>query len=206
MTTIIALARHGVTAANQRDIFAGRTGEVVLPEGEVQMTAVARELGMYGDFAAVYCGPLARTRQSARIVAGMLDVPVVVADPLNEIRIPHWDGLTKQEIRHRFGREYPSWLEDPAGFMVAGCETIADVQQRAVAWVEGLFARHAGERALVVSHLIVVRCLLLHYMRKPLGEFRGIKVGNAQVVLLKREGGGEVVVESLGQGGTGSLA
>ena len=194
MKTTIYLIRHGLTAANKDDIFAGRTQEPLHPEGEAQLAEVGSMLAGLG-IGRIFCGPLARTRQSAGIVGDMLAVPVAADEALNEISIPHWDGLTKAEIRARFGPEYPAWLADPAGFRVEGCETIAEVQRRAVAFVESLFREYPGQKLLVVSHLIVVRALLLHYLARPIADFRAIKVGNAQVASLVRDASGETKVE-----------
>lgn len=189
----IYLIRHGLTSANKENRFAGRSEEPLHPEGVAQIEGVAREL-LAETISRVYCGPLSRTRQSAEIAAGLLSAPVVSRESLNEINIPHWDTLTKDEIRARFGDEYPTWLDNPAGFYVPGCETIAEVRKRAVDCVEEIFSQSQGEKVLVVTHLIVVRSLLLHYLGKPLDEFRSIKVGNAQVVKLTK-GAKNVAVE-----------
>lgn len=193
MKTTIHLIRHGLTAANKNDVFAGRTQEPLHPEGAAQIAKVGSMLAGQG-ISRIFCGPLPRTRQSAGIVGELLGVPVEADEGLNEISIPHWDGLTKETIRARFGSEYPTWLADPAGFCVEGCETIGEVQERGVAFVESLFGRYPGQKLLVVSHLIVVRALLLHYLARPLADFRAIKVGNAQVATLLRDelGGTEV--------------
>ena len=194
MKTTIYLIRHGLTAANKNDVFAGRTQEPLHPEGEAQLADVARMLAGRG-IGRILCGPLARTRQSADIIGDFLGVEVAADEALNEISIPHWDGLTKEAIRARFGSEYPTWLADPAGFCVQGCETIAQVQGRAVACVESLFREYSGQNLLVVSHLIVVRALLLHYLERPIADFRAIKVGNAQVARLVRDDSGGTEVE-----------
>ncbi|MHB1185850.1 MAG: histidine phosphatase family protein [Desulfobulbia bacterium] len=194
MKTTIYLIRHGLTAANKNDVFAGRTQEPLHPEGEAQLADVGHMLAGRG-IGRIFCGPLARTRQSAGIVGEILGVPVAADEALNEISIPHWDGLTKEAIRARFGPEYPTWLADPAGFCVPGCETIAEVQGRAVAFVESLFREYPGQSLLLVSHLIVIRTLLLHYLARPIADFRGVKVGNAQVAMLSRDDFGAVTVE-----------
>jgi len=194
MKTTVYLIRHGLTAANKEDVFAGRTQEPLHPEGVAQLVEVGKRLTGCG-ISQIFCGPLARTRQSAGIVGELLGVPVVAEEDLTEIRIPHWDGLTKEAIRVRFGSEYPVWLADPAGFRVPGCETIAEVQNRAVACLEKIFRESPGQNLLVVSHLIVVRALLVHYLARAIGDFRAIKVGNAQVVTLVRDDFGGVTVE-----------
>jgi len=192
--TTIYLIRHGLTAANKGDVFAGRTQEPLHPEGMAQLTGVGQRLAGQG-ISKIFCGPLARTRQSAGIVGDLLDVPLAADEALNEINLPHWDGLTKETIRARFGPEYPTWLADPAGFCVPGCETIAEVQGRAVAFVESLFRAYPDRNLLVVSHLIVIRTLLLHYLARPIADFRTIKVGNAQVAMLSRDERGGTTVE-----------
>lgn len=188
MTTTIYCIRHGITAANKEDRFAGRTDEPLHSEGEAQARAVAERLGGVG-IAAVVAGPLTRTQQTGRIIADHLQVGLVTVAALNEISIPHWDGLTKAEIRARFGPEYPTWLDAPEQFQVAGCETISDVQQRVVPAVAGLAEEYAGRAVLVVSHLIPLRALLLHHLGLPISAFRSIKVANAQVVRLAMEPG-----------------
>ncbi|MFH1020189.1 MAG: histidine phosphatase family protein [Pseudomonadota bacterium] len=194
MKTTIYLIRHGLTAANKEDIFAGRTQEPLHPEGAAQLLEVGERLAGRG-VSKIFCGPLARTRQSAGIVGELLGVPVGAEEALTEISIPHWDGLSKEAIRTRFGPEYPTWLADPAGFRTPGCETIAEVQRRAVAFLETILRDYSGQNLLVVSHLIVVRTMLLHYLTRPLADFRAIKVSNAQVVTLVRDDLGETVVE-----------
>ena len=194
MNTTIYLIRHGLTAANKDDVFAGRTQEPLHPEGVTQLAEVGGSLAGLG-ISQILCGPLARTRQSAGIVGELLAVPVDAEEALTEISIPHWDGLSKEAIRARFGPEYPTWLADPAGFRVPGCETIAEVQNRAVTCLEAIFSGYPGQNLLVVSHLIVVRTLLLHYLGRPIADFRAIKVNNAQVVMLVRDDSGGTTVE-----------
>jgi broad specificity phosphatase PhoE len=186
-TTTGYLVRHGLTAANRENRFAGRSDEPLHPEGVAQLELIGQRLTGLG-IEAIFCGPLRRTRQSAEIVAELVGAPVVAHDGLNEIFLPHWDGLTKEEITGNFGSEYPSWLSDPADFQVQGCETILAVQQRAAACLEQLLAENRGKKILVVSHLIVIRSLILFYQQRPINEFRSIKVENGELICLTARG------------------
>lgn len=188
MTTRIYLLRHGLTAANKNNIFAGRSREPLHPEGIAQIGAVGQGLGAK-QIGRIISGPLPRTRQSAELLAAKLGVEADSAAELNEIAIPHWDGLSKEEIRQRFGSEYPDWLAAPESFQLPGCETLAEVQVRAARAVEELFVAYAGKNTLVVSHLIVLRCLVLHYRRLPLSAFRSIKIDNGMLIALTRHSG-----------------
>lgn len=182
MAPKIYLARHGKTQANREDRFAGRSDEPLCEEGVSQFQGLAEKCGSRG-FTAVYAGPLPRTIQSAQIIAGTCGLTVHTVAGLIDINLPHWDTLTKDEIRQRFGNEYPTWLATPEKFHVPGCENLAAVQKRAVAEVEKILAKEEGV-ILLVTHLIVARCLLLHYNGQPISLFREIKVENSEVVRL----------------------
>ena len=193
MSTNILLARHGKTLANLENRFAGRSNEPLHRDGEEQLAEVAASLKDQ-TLTAIYAGPLPRTTQSAEIISKATGSPIHYREAFNEIDLPHWDGLTKQEITDRFGPQYPTWLSTPQDFEVAGCETLSQVQKRAVAETERLFADHKTETVLVVTHLIVVRCLVLHYRQQSISEFRSINIDNASLTLLSRHQAGQTSV------------
>ncbi len=195
MPTTILLSRHGKTAANLENRFAGRSAEALHPSGREQFAEVAVRLNSM-PVSAIYAGPLARTSQSAEIIAGVTGTKVLAREAFNEILIPHWDGLSKAEITSRFGPQYPIWLSAPERFRLPGCETLHQVTERAVAGIEALFTAHSGETVVVVSHLIVVRCLILHYSGRPLSEFRSVKVDNGAIIGLSRSEAGATEVTS----------
>lgn len=184
MTATIYLIRHGVTGANKEKRFAGRSKEPLHADGIKQISELASRLKGRG-ISRIVSGPLPRTRQSGEIIGDILGVAVSSDNDFNEIFLPHWDGLTKTEIREQFGAEYPTWLADPAGFKVTGCETIHAVQQRAVHGMEQLFAA-ADKPILVVTHLIVARALVLHYRKQSIDNFRSIAIDNGALTTFRR--------------------
>ena len=185
MPTTILLTRHGKTAANLLNRFAGRTVEPLHQQGLAQITDVAKKL-QGKDIKAIYAGPLPRTSHSAEIISEITGAKIHLCEAFNEIRIPHWDGLSKEEITNNFGNEYPTWLSAPEKFKLPGCETISQVQKRAVAEIEQIFIERAGEVVVVVSHLIVIRSLVLYYRQKPINKFRSIKIDNGSISQLSR--------------------
>ena len=195
--TKIYLVRHGVTPANKENRFAGRTDEQLHPEGVEQIQQVGIRLHEK-DIGGIFCGPLPRTVQSAEILKDMLHVPLSVVDEVNEIKIPHWDGLTKDEIRQQHGGEYPTWRAEPQTFELPGCETIKEVQERAVLAIKSIAASHPGENLLLVSHLIVLRSLVLYYRDMDIRDFRSIKIDNGAILCLSEAADVQVKIEELG--------
>ena len=183
--TSIYLVRHGITPANKEDRFAGRTGEELHPEGMDQIRQVGERL-QDTNIAAIYCGPAKRTIQSAEILGSHLNVPFSTIAEFDEILIPHWEGLTKNEIRRKYGEEYPTWIDAPQTFHIPGCETLKQVQDRAVGGLDRLLGEHMqkSEDLLIVSHLIVLRCLVLYYQDLDIADFRSVQIDNGTIIRL----------------------
>ena len=183
MTSQLYMVRHGRTAANQDHKFAGRTDEFLSGQGQAQVEKLRSGLQDLG-ISVIYTGPLCRTMQTAEIIANN-NIPVHQAKGLIDINLPHWEGLTKDKIRMYFGPEYPTWLAAPELFHVKGCEDLHMVQARAVQQVCEVMKKHPLETVLLVTHLIVARCLILHQMNQPIANFRKIIVDNGEVVALQ---------------------
>jgi len=187
MKRTLYLIRHGATGANLENRFAGRSQEPLHPSGIKQIQEVGTELESC-NITRIICGPLSRTRQTAEILQNTLNIPVTVSDGLTEINIPHWDGLTKQEIREKFGDEYPTWLNSPEFFALPGCETLAEVQERSRQALKGIVTAEPAGNLLIVSHLIVIRCVVLYFKDMALQDFRTVKIDNGSVVRLTGNG------------------
>ena len=175
------LIRHGVTSANKENRFAGRSQEELHTEGIEQVCRVGERLGSE-NIVAVYCGPAKRTVQSAEILGSQLNIPVFTLAELDEINIPHWEGLTKEEIRQHYGTQYPTWLSSPQTFNLPGCETLDQVQKRAVGAVHRIMSGTQNQNFLLVSHLIVLRCLVLYFKGLAMENFRSIRIDNGSIL------------------------
>lgn len=189
----IILLRHGTTPANLKKKFAGRTEESLHSLGVAEIERVGSLLAPY-SIAKIVTGSLSRTIETGTILRRRLMVGATIDRRLDEISIPHWDGLSKIDIRQRFGRQYPTWLDEPGNFKVAGCETIAEVQRRAAACTEEIFSSYPGQNVLLVSHLIVIRSLVLFYGQMGLHLFRTVEVPNGSLCKLKRNSDGTTTV------------
>lgn len=189
----IYLVRHGITGANLGNRFAGRSAEPLHSLGVEQMNQLGDQLQEAG-IQKIIAGPLVRTIQSADRIGDILAVPVEVDESFNDILIAHWDGLNKESIKKRFGSEYPDWVNRPSEFNLPDCENLNDVQKRAVHSIERLFATDGDNCFLIVSHLIVLRCIVLYYKGMEMQEFRSIKIANGDIVSLIRKVPGKTLV------------
>jgi probable phosphoglycerate mutase len=158
-TTRVYLVRHGATRLTAEDRFSGDIGVDLSDDGRSQAARLGARLQSEG-ITAIYCSPLSRTVETARIVGDAIGLRPQTRDGLREIAHGHWEGMTRREVETRFAAEYAQWSEDPFTFAPEGGESGVAVLARALPALREIVIAHAGERVVVVSHKATIRLLL----------------------------------------------
>ena len=141
----LVLARHGNTfAPGEKVVWAGSRNDLPLvPRGYEQAAALNVALQPLGTrLAAVYCGPLSRTRVYADTAVAGLGLSPQIDARLNEIDYGAWSGLSTDQVIARFGdAAWRSWEEcgawpdagdwgsDPAAHRQAAQLFLADLER-----------------------------------------------------------------------------
>jgi broad specificity phosphatase PhoE len=159
MTTRLYIVRHGATTLSAEDRFAGATDVELSDEGRRQAMALARRLAD-DRIGAVYCSPMRRTLETARIVAGPFGLEPQPRDGLREIDHGRWEGLTRAEVETRYRDEYAAWEEDPFTFAPEAGESGLSVMARSLPVIRAIVIEHAGQNVLVVSHKATIRLII----------------------------------------------
>jgi broad specificity phosphatase PhoE len=157
--TRLFLVRHGATQLTAEDRFSGSVGVDLSDEGRRQAGFLADRLA-HEKVAAVYSSPLARTLETAGIIARPHHMTPVERDGLREISHGRWEGLTRHEVEDRFPGEYTAWEADPFTFAPEDGESGVAVLARSLPVLREIVVRHAGENVVVVSHKATLRLLL----------------------------------------------
>jgi probable phosphoglycerate mutase len=157
--TRLYLVRHGATPLSAEDRFSGDVGVELSAEGRSQVERLAERVRDH-TINAIYCSPLSRAVETARIIAGGCGLELTMSDGLREIRHGHWEGLTRQDVETRFAAEYAAWEEDPFTFAPEGGESGVAVLARVLPAVRDIITRHPGLNVLAVSHKATIRILL----------------------------------------------
>jgi len=159
MSTRILLVRHGATVLTAENRFAGATDVPLGDEGRHQVRQLASRLAAE-PLAAVYSSPLARTLETARVIADPHRLPVRQMPGLREMDHGHWEGLTRHEALTRYPAEYAAWEAHPMDAAPAGGESGRTVLSRARAALDAIVSAHPDEHVLVVSHKATIRLLV----------------------------------------------
>ena len=158
-STRVFLVRHGATVLTAEDRFAGATDVLLSDEGREQARRLSARLARE-KVTAVYASPLARTLETARILAQPHGLAVETRAGLREISHGRWEQLTRREVEARYPDEMTAWDQDPYTFAPEGGESGLSVTARALPAFLDIVRAHPGGRVLVVSHKATIRLLL----------------------------------------------
>ncbi|MER6343800.1 bifunctional RNase H/acid phosphatase [Streptomyces sp. NPDC001595] len=156
------LLRHGETPLTPQKRFSGSGGSdpSLSDVGREQAERVAAALARRGTIQAIVSSPLARTRQTAGIVAARLGLEVGIDDGLRETDFGAWEGLTFAEVHERHPEDLSTWLTSPDAEPTGGGESFAATATRVAATRDKLVAAYAGRTVLLVTHVTPIKTLL----------------------------------------------
>jgi broad specificity phosphatase PhoE len=185
MTVEIYVMRHGETEANVRQILIGREDSPFTESGWQQPVEVARHL-VGRDLARIYSSPMDRTQKTAALVQETLDrpIPIELEKAIAEIDAGEFSGLSFPEVRSRVPSDAIL-----GQFHYPGGESWRCVQERAVSFVYGLEARHAGDAVLLVTHAGVIAGLVAEYVGEPIEQYIRTRFGHDFLGRIVLEGG-----------------
>lgn len=161
--TELVLVRHGETDWNIQGRFQGQSDPPLNERGLAQARALALELA--GEkVAAVYTSDLHRAHQTAEILAQALGAPLRIDPRLREIHQGAWEGMVMEDIRRGYPEEFEKRAADPLASVPPGGEGVRRVQERALEAVREVLDRHPHDRAVLVSHGLVLALIRIHFL------------------------------------------
>ena len=201
--TRLVLVRHAVTPQTGPLLSGRKPGIDLSDEGRRQAEATAERLAPPVRVDAIYASPIERTQQTAAAIAARHDLPVVTLEGVIEAEYGDWTGGTIAELAKtdlwKVVQAAPSRARFPNG------ESIAEMQARMVAALDGVIAAHPGEHVVVVSHADPIKAAIAHYTGVHLDLFQRIMVDTASVSVVHLGEGKPMILKMNDTGDLASL-
>lgn len=153
----VYLARHGQTAYNLERRFQGHLPVPLDETGRVQAQELAERANANG-FAALWCSPLLRARETAEIVAGVIGLDPVEDPRLMETDAGHWTDRLFTDVQAEDPDRFAGFVAGDPRFAFPGGESFANQEERVAAALRDV--EDATLPALVVCHGMVIRAAL----------------------------------------------
>jgi isoleucyl-tRNA synthetase len=154
--TKITALRHAESEGNLIPIYQGELpGTDLTKKGRGQASETGKSLKK-SQVSIIYASPLARTKQTAEIIAKKVGAKVVVDERLREVGFGEYEGKTvdfsdltfvKERRAHKIEKDKPESI-----YHFDGMEPWDAVQGRIEDFFSEILSKHKGEHVVVVSH------------------------------------------------------
>ncbi len=155
----IILARHGETDLNAGEIFRGLTDVELNETGLRQAELLGAYLGNE-KIDIIYSSPLKRAVKTAEAIARPHALDVNTIRNLIDFDYGEWQGLPLKEIKEKYPELYRDWQDTPEQVRIPGGESLEDVRNRVMPFVEDAVMRCGEGKIVFVSHRVVNKVLI----------------------------------------------
>jgi broad specificity phosphatase PhoE len=181
----VYLARHGQTAYNLERRFQGQLPVALDATGRAQALELAERAAAHG-FAALWCSPLLRARETADVVARRIELEPLQDARLMETDAGEWTDRLFSEVQAEAPAEFAAFAAGDPSFAFPGGESFTQQEERVAAALDDV--EQGLLPALVVCHGMVIRAALSlraerwepHAERVPNGALVPLEAGAAE--------------------------
>ena len=158
---LLYVLRHGQTEWNVQRRMQGRMNSPLTAQGKTQADGHGVVLKQLGGIDKLWVSTAGRTQQTAELVNAHLQAPVEFSEDLVERDCGRWSGKTLTEVEQEDGEGLSALRADPYGYRPGGGENLADLSARVAPVVQNI---KNVERAGIISHGVVTKALLQHFL------------------------------------------
>ena len=179
--TEIFLIRHTQAEGNLYRMMQGHWDGRVTELGWRQIEALAERFrDIHPD--AVYSSDLYRTRMTATAAARHDGLEIRQDRRFREIDLGPWETGFFGNLHYAHPETMEKFINRPGDWFVEGAETYAQVRDRAFPALVELAEKHDGEKIVIVSHGVTIRCLMSRILPADLNDVEKLPIhGNTAV-------------------------
>lgn len=184
------IARHGETVWNVQRRMQGQKNSELTDRGRQQAALLSKTLEDV-EFETAYSSSSERALQTARIIVGNRNIPIIPQDSLREINFGKWEGMNACDVEKGYPEQYKNFWEFPHLYEPVGGESFDDIINRLGEVLEMLTNRHKKGNILVVTHAVALKTIALIVEKKELKDFwSGTFIHPASLSIIEHDGTG----------------
>jgi alpha-ribazole phosphatase len=151
MATRLYLIRHGESVSAYDGRYYGQTDLALSEKGKEQMALLGERL-IHTPPRKIYCSDLARSRESAEVLAGKMGLHPVICPQLREVDMGLWEGLSYEEINLLHPEEAARWASGSLTFRFPQGEGLRSLKARVLLTCQKLVKQNPDTTFAIVGH------------------------------------------------------
>jgi broad specificity phosphatase PhoE len=180
----IQLIRHCETEWNRLERCQG-ISDLELNNNGINQSISLKDFYFDKHVDLIFSSDLKRTMQTALEINKNLKSDIIQNEKLREMDQGDFEGLSFSYIRKNFAAQLLEWRSNPKKFRIPNGETLGEVQERALDFMENLFIQYKSHKnIIIVSHNLVIASILCHYSNRDLKDFAEFTLDSGSITTL----------------------
>ncbi|MFQ9515908.1 MAG: histidine phosphatase family protein [Eubacterium sp.] len=194
----IYIVRHGETIWNEKRLLQG-SEDIELNSNGRKLAGITGQRLENVHFDKIYSSPLIRAYETANLIRGHRNIPIIRDDRLRELSFGANEGKDSMKIREDVNNPFHNFFSRPELYVAPkGGETLEHICERAKEFMEQVIEPQAEEleRVMIVAHGALNKALMCHIMNHGICEYwSGGLQTNCSVAIVELDGGVYHVLE-----------
>ena len=180
----IQLIRHCETEWNRLERCQG-ISDIELNNNGIEQSILLKNFYLDKHIDLIFSSDLKRTMQTTLEINKNLKSEIIQTEKLREMDQGDFEGLSFSYIRKNFASQLLEWRSNPKKFRIPNGETLGEVQDRALAFMESLFIKYKSfKNIIIVSHNLVIASILCYYSNRDLKDFADFTLDSGSISTL----------------------
>ena len=182
--TTLVFVRHGETVSNTEKRYMGQLDSPLSAFGRSQAGAVADRL-REAELSALYASDLGRAADTALEISKACNLPIISDARLRERHAGVFQGMLMSDAAQQYPESFQA-IQDPSpDTAIPGGESAETVLARLHPLLVEVCASHPGMTVALVTHGIVIRTALWHFLDASYAQARFARVGNTSLTVFR---------------------
>lgn len=188
----LILVRHALTVDNQKSRLSGHIDSYISEEGKEQIDKITNYLKDF-DIDKIYTTTSSRTKDTVKKLSELKSIEIIEKESLKEISFGDFEGLTFDEIKDKYPKEFQDMIENGYEYKYPNGESLIDSYNRVCIELDNIISNNDDRTILICSHGGTIRNIITYLISNSYKYHWNFKIDNGSVTILEVQDGFTVI-------------
>ena len=188
----LILVRHALTVDNQKSRLSGQIDSSISEEGREQIDKITNYLKDF-DIDKIYTTTSSRTKDTVKKLSELKTIESLEKESLKEISFGDFEGLTFDEIKDKYPKEFQDMIEKGYEYKYPNGESLIDSYNRVCIELDNIISNNDDRTILICSHGGTIRNIITYLISNSYKYHWNFKIDNGSVTILEVQDGFTVI-------------
>ena len=188
----LLLVRHALTVDNQKSRLSGHIDSSISEEGREQIDKITNYLKDF-DIDKIYTTTSSRTKDTVKKLSELKFIEIIEKESLKEISFGGFEGLTFDEIKDKYPKEFQDMIEKGYEYKYPNGESLIDSYNRVCIELDNIISNNDNRTILICSHGGTIRNIITYLISNSYKYHWNFKIDNGSVTILEVQDGFTVI-------------